>query len=126
MVEDYFTGFILHCRGWTSVFCNPSRPAFLGSATTTLNDTLIQGTRWNSGLMEVAISRYCPFIYALSRMSLLQTMCYGYLALQPLYSFSLWCLATLPQLYLWNGIPIYPKVTILSFLYFSRKFCFSG
>ncbi|KAK4857331.1 hypothetical protein QYF36_026982 [Acer negundo] len=42
MVEDYFTGFLWHCKGWNSVLCNPSRPAFLGTATTKLNDTLVQ------------------------------------------------------------------------------------
>lgn len=112
VVEDYFTGFILHCKGKTSVFCNPSKPAFLGSSTTNLNDLLVQGTRWNSGLFEVTLSKFCPFIYGLSRMPLLQTMCYGYLAFQPLYFLPLWCLATLPQLCLLNGIPIYPQVRI--------------
>ncbi|KAK7316614.1 hypothetical protein RJT34_00206 [Clitoria ternatea] len=29
VVEDYLTGFILHCNGWTSVFCDPTRPQFL-------------------------------------------------------------------------------------------------
>uniref|UniRef100_A0A6N2N3K5 Cellulose synthase-like protein G2 n=1 Tax=Salix viminalis TaxID=40686 RepID=A0A6N2N3K5_SALVM len=49
VLEDYFTGFILHCKGKTSVFCNPSKPAFLGSSTTNLNDMMVQGTRWNFG-----------------------------------------------------------------------------
>ncbi|KAI9196272.1 hypothetical protein LWI28_022459 [Acer negundo] len=57
MVEDYFTGFLLHCKGWNSVLCNPSRPAFLGTATTKLNDTLVQGTRWNCGLLEITLSK---------------------------------------------------------------------
>ncbi|XP_050218118.1 cellulose synthase-like protein G3 [Mercurialis annua] len=122
VVEDFFTGMILHCRGWNSVLCNPSRAAFAGTATTNLNDTLIQNTRWQSGLMEVTISRFCPFIYGISRMSLLQTMCYGCLALQPLYSFPLWCLATLPQLCLFNDIPIYPKVSSSWFMIFSFIF----
>lgn len=111
MVEDYFTGFILHCKGWRSVFYNPTRPAFLGSATTNLNDTLVQGTRWSSGLIEVLFSRFCPLIYGLiSRMPLLECMCYAYLASQPLYCFPAWFLAIIPQLCLLNGIPIYPKV----------------
>eukprot|EP00257_Ricinus_communis_P021451 XP_015580949.1 cellulose synthase-like protein G2 [Ricinus communis] len=122
VVEDYFTGMILHCKGWTSVFCNPSIPAFLGSATTKLNDTLIQGTRWYSGLMEVTFSRFCPFIYGVSKMPLLQTLCYGCLALQPAYSFPLWCLATLPQLCLFNGIPTFPKVSSAWFMIFSFIF----
>ncbi|KAJ4813297.1 Cellulose synthase-like protein [Rhynchospora pubera] len=31
VVEDYFTGFHLHCRGWVSTYCFPSKPAFLGN-----------------------------------------------------------------------------------------------
>ncbi|WCJ23968.1 cellulose synthase family protein [Euphorbia peplus] len=119
VVEDYFTGFMLHCKGWTSVLCDPPRPAFLGSGTTNLNDILVQNTRWFCGLMEV---RFCPMIYGLSRMPLLQTMCYGFLGLQPLYSFSLWYFATLPQLYLLNGSSIYPKVSSSSFLLLSFIF----
>ncbi|KAG5236327.1 cellulose synthase protein [Salix suchowensis] len=92
VVEDYFTGFILHCKGKTSVFCNPSKPAFLGSSTTNLND--------------FTLSKFCPFIYGLSRMPLLQTMCY----------------ATLPQLCLLNGIPIYPQVSSSWFMVFSFIF----
>ena len=52
VVEYYLTGFMLNCNGWTSVFCEPSRPQFLGSATTNLNGVLIQGPRWYSGLFE--------------------------------------------------------------------------
>ncbi|KAJ0034364.1 hypothetical protein Pint_24635 [Pistacia integerrima] len=125
MLEDYFTGFILHCKGWNSVFCNPSRPAFLGTATTKLNDTLVQGTRWNCGLLEVTFSKFCPLVYGLSRMSVLQTMCYAYYSLQPLYSLPLWCFATLPQLCLLNGIPLYPKASSPWFMILTSVFIFS-
>lgn len=132
MVEDYLTGFTLHCKGWKSVFYNPSRPAFLGSSTTNLNDTLVQGTRWNSGLMEVLFSRFCPLIYDLkSRMPLLERMCYAYLAFQPLYCFPAWFLAIIPQLCLLNGVPIYPKVrgfnlyTLIMQKYFERPVNFN-
>ncbi|KAG5010663.1 hypothetical protein JHK87_019178 [Glycine soja] len=66
VVEYYLTGFILNCNGWTSVFCEPSRPQFLGSATTNLNGVLIQGPRWYSGLFENGINRFCPLTYGLS------------------------------------------------------------
>ncbi|XP_059291167.1 cellulose synthase-like protein G2 isoform X1 [Lycium ferocissimum] len=123
VVEDYFTGFILHCKGWKSVFYNPTSPAFLGSATTNLNDTLVQGTRWNSGVIEVLFSRFCPLIYGLkSRMPLLECMCYAYLAAQPLYCFPAWILAIIPQLCLLNGIPIYPKVSSPWFIVYSFLF----
>ncbi|KAA8527739.1 hypothetical protein F0562_035392 [Nyssa sinensis] len=44
LVEDYLTGFTLKCKGWTAVFCNPSRPQFLGSPTTNLNDVLVSNS----------------------------------------------------------------------------------
>ncbi|KAK9182804.1 hypothetical protein WN944_025950 [Citrus x changshan-huyou] len=92
LIEDYFAGFILHCKEWKSIFCNPSRSAFLGSATSSLNDTLVQGTRWNCGLLE------------------------------PFYSLPSWCLATVPQLCLINGISLYPKVSSPWFMNFSCIF----
>ncbi|KAE8702899.1 hypothetical protein F3Y22_tig00110480pilonHSYRG00098 [Hibiscus syriacus] len=79
VIEDYLTGFTLHSKGWKSIFYNPPRPAFLGTATTKLNDTLLQGARWNCGALQVTFSRLCPLVYRLtSRMSLLQRMCYVY------------------------------------------------
>ncbi|KAF8401839.1 hypothetical protein HHK36_012785 [Tetracentron sinense] len=119
LVEDYFTGFILHCNGWTSVYCQPSRPAFLGSATVNLNDIFIQQTRWNSGFIKIVFSKFCPLTYGPARMSLLQSMCYGYHAFRPLLSMSLLCYATIPQLCLFNGIPIYPKVSDSWFIVFA-------
>ncbi|KAG9152768.1 hypothetical protein Leryth_023564 [Lithospermum erythrorhizon] len=119
---NYFTGFILHCRGWKSVFCNPSRPAFLGSAPTNLSVTLIQGTRWSSGLLEVSLSRFCPIIYGIKFLPLLDCMCYSYLSCHPLYCIPVWCFATVPQLCLLRGIPMYPKVSSPWFILFSFVF----
>ena len=112
VAEDYLTGFFLHCNGWNSVFCEPSRPQFLGTATTNLNDLLGQGTRSYSGLFECGISKYCPLIYGTSRMPLLQSMCFAELAYFPLYCLPVWCFASIPQLCLINGIPLYPEVII--------------
>lgn len=122
VVEDYFTGFNLHCEGWNSVYCDPTSPAFLGSGTTNLNDMLIQVTRWSAGLVDVGISRFCPIIYGSLRMSLLQSMCYAEVALFPLYCLPVWCFATIPQLCLLNGISLYPKVSDLWFIIFSFIF----
>ncbi|CAJ2678705.1 unnamed protein product [Trifolium pratense] len=118
VVEDFLTGFILHCNGWTSVFCEPSRPQFLGTATTNLNAVLIQGTRWYSGLFENGISKVCPLIYGPLRMPLLQSLCFAELTYFPLYCLPLWCFATIPQLCLLNGIPLYPKVSDRYFIIF--------
>ncbi|KAF8401838.1 hypothetical protein HHK36_012784 [Tetracentron sinense] len=114
--------FILHCNGWTSVYCQPSRPAFLGSATVNFNDIFIQQTRWNCGLLQVGFSRFCPLTYGSSRMSVLQSMGYGFLAFRPLFSIPLLCFATIPQLCLFNGIPIYPKVSDSWFFVFAFVF----
>nr|GMD65557.1 cellulose synthase-like protein G2 [Ipomoea batatas] len=122
VVEDYSTGFWLHCKGWSSVLCNPARAAFLGSTTTSLNDTLVQGTRWNSGLLDCLLSRFCPLIYGLPRMPLLQCFCYTYLAAQPLYFLPAWCLAIVPQLCLLNNLPIYPKVWSPWFMIYAFAF----
>ncbi|XP_028064888.1 cellulose synthase A catalytic subunit 4 [UDP-forming]-like [Camellia sinensis] len=108
VVEDYFTDFInLHGKGWISVYCNPARPAFLGSGTTNLSDVLVQTTRWGSGLVEVAISRFCPLLHCPKQkekqMSALERMCYAELAFFPFNFIPLWCFATIPQLYLLNG-----------------------
>ncbi|KAI6694151.1 hypothetical protein NL676_021861 [Syzygium grande] len=111
VVEDYFTGFTLHCKGWTSVYYNPSKPQFLGTAATNLNDLLIQGTRWGSGFVKVGVSRFCPLIYGSLRMSILQSMCYAELAFFPFYFLPICCFATLPQICLVNGITIYPEVS---------------
>ncbi|KAK3414883.1 hypothetical protein EUGRSUZ_H00188, partial [Eucalyptus grandis] len=111
VVEDYFTSFTLHCKGWTSVFYTPSKPQFLGTATTNLNDMLIQGMRWYSGLSRVGISRFCPLIYGSLRMPNLQSMCYAEVSLLPLYCLPICCFATIPQTCLVNGISIYPEVS---------------
>uniref|UniRef100_A0A5B7B319 Putative cellulose synthase-like protein G2 n=1 Tax=Davidia involucrata TaxID=16924 RepID=A0A5B7B319_DAVIN len=126
VAEDFFTGFLLHCKGWISVYCDPARPSFLGQGTTNLNDVLVQGTRWGSGLVEVGISRFSPLIYGPLNMSILESMCYAELAYFPLYCLPVWCLATIPQLCLLNGIPLYPKVsnsffTIFSFIFLSSQ-----
>ncbi|XP_022739796.1 cellulose synthase-like protein G2 [Durio zibethinus] len=119
VLEDYFTGFVLHRKGWKSVYLSPPRPQFLGTSTTNFNDLLIQWTRWSSGLVEVAISRFCPPIYAPLRMSLLQTMCYAELAFLPLLAcLPLWGFALIPQLCLLNGIPLYPEVSDPNFSIF--------
>ncbi|GLT42236.1 hypothetical protein SLA2020_162490 [Shorea laevis] len=124
VAEDYFTGFMLHCKGWRSVYLSPSRPQFLGTGVTNLNDLLVQGTRWGSGVVEVGISRFCPLIYGPQQgLPLLQSMAYAELAIFPLlYCLSLWCFATIPQLCLLNGIPLYPEVSSPYFSVFLLTF----
>ncbi|KAM0963196.1 hypothetical protein ACFX2A_022699 [Malus domestica] len=123
VVEDYFTGFHLHCKGWISVY-SPKRPQFLGSGTTDLDEFLVQGTRWSSGLVDVAISKFSPLIYGpFKTPTFLHSMCYAELALFLIFYFlSLWGFATIPQLCLLNGIPLYPQVSNTYFIAFSFIF----
>ncbi|TYI66814.1 hypothetical protein E1A91_D09G252700v1 [Gossypium mustelinum] len=120
VAEDYFTGLNLHRKGWKSVYLNPERLQFLGTSTTNFNDSLIQWTRWTSGPVTVALSRFCPLIYGPLKMSLVQLLCYSELAFMPLLNcLSLWGFAVIPQLCLFNGIPLYPKVSDPNFNIFS-------
>ncbi|XVE65889.1 hypothetical protein DITRI_Ditri08aG0035700 [Diplodiscus trichospermus] len=112
VAEDFLTGFTLQCKGWKSAYVAPSRPQFLGTSTTNLNDLLTQGTRWGAGLVDVAISRFSPLLFGPPRTSFLHSMCYAELSLFPLlYCLPLWCFATIPPLCLLNGIPLYPEVS---------------
>lgn len=104
------TSLILHCRGWISVWIDPVRPCFLGTCPTNLNDTLVQQTRWAFGLLQMASSKFSPLLYAPFRMSLLQTMSYGGLTLDPFYAFPFYGLGIIPAICLLYGIPLYPKV----------------
>ncbi|CAA2964851.1 cellulose synthase G2 [Olea europaea subsp. europaea] len=122
VLEDYFTSFNLHCNGWISVYLDPAKPCFLGSATTNLNEIIVQYTRWVAGLVEVAVSRFSPLIYGPLRMSTLQSMCYANSAYDFLIFLPVYCLAIVPQLCLLHGIHLYPKVTNPFFIVFSFLF----
>ncbi|KAI5005003.1 cellulose synthase-like protein G3 [Hordeum vulgare subsp. vulgare] len=110
VVEDYFTGYRqLYCRGWTSVYCFPataSRPPFLGSVPTNLNDALVQNKRWMSGMLAVGLSRHCPF--ASAAVSVPQSMGFAYYAFMALYAFPVLCYATVPQLCFFRGGTSFP------------------
>lgn len=112
VVEDSITSLILHCSGWISVFIDPARPCFLGACTSSLNDMLVQQTRWSFGLMQIGLSKYCPLIYGTLRMSFLQCLCYSSLVFDALYVIPFYSLALIPQICLLHGIPLYPKVSV--------------
>ncbi|OMP04209.1 Cellulose synthase [Corchorus olitorius] len=57
-VEDVITGLSIQSRGWKSVYYNPARKAFLGVATTTLGQTLVQHKRWSEGDFQILLSKY--------------------------------------------------------------------
>ncbi|KAJ7954756.1 Cellulose synthase [Quillaja saponaria] len=111
LLESTFTGYLLHCRGWTSVYLYPKKPCFLGCTPVDMKEAMVQYTKWISELFLLAISRFNPLTFGISRMSILQSMCYGYLTIMPILSVAMIFYATVPQLCLLRGVPLFPKVS---------------
>ncbi|CAK7335761.1 unnamed protein product [Dovyalis caffra] len=111
LVEDYYTGFRLHCEGWKSAFCNPERPAFLGEVPNNLIDALGQQKRWSVGLLEVAFCKYSPATYGVRAMGPLMGLGYAQLAFWPIWSIPIITYAFVPQLALLNKVHVFPKVS---------------
>lgn len=122
VVEDSITSLDLHSKGWISVFLDPDRPCFLGSCTTALSDMLVQQTRWSFGLMQMGLSKYCPFTYGPLSMSVLHRLCYASLVYDALYVVPFYGLAIIPPICLLYGIPLYPKVSSPYFIVFAFIF----
>lgn len=117
-VEDALTGFVIQCRGWKSIYCNPSRKAFLGGAPMNLNDTLIQIKRWSAGSLEFFLSKFCPYVYGIRRTSTAQIMCYSVFCLWVPSSLFVLCYGLLPALFLFNGLSLFPKASNPWFILF--------
>ncbi|XAR55158.1 Cellulose synthase (UDP-forming) [Bertholletia excelsa] len=125
LVEDYYTGYRLHCEGWQTVFRHPNRAAFLGDVPINLNDVISQGKRWYLGLLEVAFSKYSPITFGIKSMGPLMGLCYAQYAFWAIWSIPITLYAFLPQLALLNGVSIFPKVCI-GYLFFLYVFLFIG
>ncbi|KAF3339044.1 cellulose synthase-like protein G3 [Carex littledalei] len=110
LVEDYYTGYQLHCEGWKSVLCNPPEPAFLGDVPKSLNDVLNQCKRWIIGLFEVSISRHCPLTFGVKKISLGAGLAYSHLAFWGICCIPIATYAVLPQLALIKNRPLFPEV----------------
>ncbi|XP_058095876.1 cellulose synthase-like protein G3 [Magnolia sinica] len=114
LVEDFYTGYRLHCEGWESVFCNPEKAAFVGDVPISLSDVLSQTKRWCVGLLEVSFSKFNPLITIwTTRISLEMGMCYTHYAFWSAWSIPITTYAFLPQLALLYQIPLFPKVSDL-------------
>ncbi|KAK4489217.1 hypothetical protein RD792_005012 [Penstemon davidsonii] len=111
LVEDFFTGFQLHCEGWKSIYCSPERPAFLSEMPIALNDVVTQTKRWSVGLLEVVMSKYNPLIFGTRFIGPLMAHCYSYYAFGPIWSFPIVVYSFLPQITMLNNISIFPKVS---------------
>ncbi|XP_050227417.1 cellulose synthase-like protein G3 isoform X2 [Mercurialis annua] len=111
LVEDLFTGYRLHCDGWSSIFCNPKRAAFLGTAPMSFTDLLTQQKRWAVGVLEIGFSKYSPIIYGIKYLNPLMTLIYSQYALWAIWAFPITIYAFLPQLAILNGASILPNVS---------------
>ncbi|KAA8527734.1 hypothetical protein F0562_035397 [Nyssa sinensis] len=111
MLESTFTGYLLQCKGWKSFYLYPKRPCFLGCATIDVKDTLVQIMKWTSGLLQFCVSRFNPLMYGMSRMSILQSLCFAFFTFSPFNSIALVIYGTVTQLCLLSGIPLFPEVS---------------
>ncbi|KAI3505311.1 hypothetical protein L1887_27376 [Cichorium endivia] len=111
LVEDYFTGYRLQCEGWESVFCHPSRSAFLGDVPISLVDAVSQTKRWAIGLLEVGFSKYIPMVFGSRYMGHIMGLCYAHYAFWPIWSIPIVIYSFIPQISLLNGLYIFPEVT---------------
>lgn len=111
LLESTFTGYLMHCKGWKSVYLYPDRPCFLGCTTIDMKDALVQLMKWASGLVQVGLSGFSPLTYGVSRMPLLQGLCYGFFAFSHFISIACLLYGIVPPICFFYGIPLYPKVS---------------
>jgi cellulose synthase/poly-beta-1,6-N-acetylglucosamine synthase-like glycosyltransferase len=111
----------MHARGWISVYCMPTRPAFKGSAPINLSDRLNQVLRWALGSVEILLSRHCPIWYGYKggRLKLLERLAYINTIVYPITSIPLIAYCVLPAICLLTGKFIIPEVSILSIIILS-------
>ncbi|KAG2240363.1 hypothetical protein Bca52824_090853 [Brassica carinata] len=109
LVEDYYTGYSLHCEGWRSVFCSPPKTAFYGDSPKCLIDVVSQQKRWTIGLLEVAFSRFSPVTYGVRSTGLLTGIGYCQYAFWAFLSIPLVIYGFLPQFALLYGVSVFPK-----------------
>lgn len=109
--EDVLTGLKIHCRGWKSVYCVPSPPAFVGRAPTSSEDALTTRKRWSIGALEILFSKHSPALLRHSDgLSLLQRMAYLWFSSYPLICFPILLYAMLPAICLITRRSIFPQV----------------
>lgn len=105
------TGLKVHSLGWHSVFCIPEQPAFLGNAPANGPDSLVQQKRWATGLMEIFLSRLCPFLNIRKNIMVRQRMMYAYFNLWGMWSLATICYAILPAFCLLSGKSFLPRIS---------------
>ncbi|XP_042422024.1 cellulose synthase A catalytic subunit 4 [UDP-forming]-like [Zingiber officinale] len=124
VTEDILTGFKMHCRGWRSIYCMPTRPAFKGSAPINLSDRLHQVLRWALGSVEIFLSRHCPLWYGYGggRLRWLQRLAYINTIVYPFTSLPLIAYCSLPAICLLTGKFIIPTLSNVASVLFLALF----
>ncbi|GLJ23953.1 hypothetical protein SUGI_0455380 [Cryptomeria japonica] len=112
--EDVLTGLKVQSLGSRSIYYTPERSAFMGCAPGNDLDTLIQQKRWGTGLIEVFVSKSCPFLGVNRHMSLRQRMLYADFTLSATWSLPTLCYAIVPAFSLLSGKSFLPKMVGLS------------
>ncbi|CAL9028368.1 unnamed protein product [Prunus brigantina] len=123
VTEDILTGFKMHCHGWRSIYCIPTRPAFKGSAPINLSDRLHQVLRWALGSIEIFLSRHCPLWYGYGGgLKWLERLSYINATVYPWTSIPLVAYCTLPAVCLLTGKFITPELSNVASLWFLSLF----
>ncbi|GMN34612.1 hypothetical protein TIFTF001_004785 [Ficus carica] len=123
VTEDILTGFKMHCHGWRSIYCVPTRPAFKGSARINLSDRLHQVLRWALGSVEIFLSRHCPLWYGYGGgLKWLERVSYINATVYPWTSIPLVAYCTLPAVCLLTGKFIIPELSNTASLWFVSLF----
>ncbi|XP_078442548.1 cellulose synthase family protein isoform X2 [Wolffia australiana] len=123
VTEDILTGFKMHARGWRSIYCMPSRPAFKGSAPINLSDRLNQVLRWALGSVEILLSRHCPIWYGYGgRLKFLERFAYINTTIYPVTAIPLIIYCTLPAICLLTGKFIIPQISNFASIWFIALF----
>lgn len=112
-VEDVITGLSIQCRGWKSVYCNPTRKAFLGLAPTTLPHTLVQYKRLSEGSLQILLSKYSPAWYGHGKISLALQLGYCIVCCWASNCWATLFYSIVPSLYLLKGISLFPQVYLI-------------
>ncbi|XP_057761548.1 cellulose synthase-like protein G2 [Arachis stenosperma] len=119
LLESTITGYLLHCRGWKSAYLYPKRPCFLGCAPTDIKEGMLQLVKWLSELCLLGVSKYSPFTYGISRMSIIHTFTYCFMTMSSMYAVAFILYGIVPQVCFFKGIPLFPKVTDPWFVVFA-------
>ncbi|GLJ23961.1 hypothetical protein SUGI_0455530 [Cryptomeria japonica] len=115
-VEDLMTGLKIHSLGWNSIYYSSEKPAFMGCAPGNGPDTLVQYKRWATGMLEILISRLCPFLGMNSQLTLRQRMLYAYCTLSTITSMVVLVYVLLPAFSLLSGKAFLPKIEDPTFM----------